>query len=337
MAFKIAYNAGHIYATPGKRLPKELDAKETREWTLNDRVARYFAAEMENYEGVELRRMDDPKGVKAIDIDERVANANAWGADFYLSIHHNAAGVIFNGGGTEVYIDATGGQSEKYAKAIYNAVIGSTGLKGNRADPLRSTSDGASLYECRATKMPAVLVEYGFMDSRVDAPIILTDAFAKNAGVATAQAIAKQAGLKRKAVVAPKPSTAPAGTLYRVQTGAYSNKANAEKQLAKVKAAGFDTYMVQVGNLYKIQVGAYSQIANANAMAAKLKAAGFDTYITTEGGKAASATTVANKSVTEIAKEVILGKWGDGAVRKQKLEAAGYNYAEVQRKVNELL
>lgn len=80
----------------------------------------------------------------------------------------------------------------------------------------------------------------------------------------------------------------PSGTLYRVQTGAYKQKANADAQLAKVKAAGFDTYMVQAGGYYKIQVGAYSKKANADAMAAKLKAAGFDTYITTEQGKPVS-------------------------------------------------
>lgn len=83
-------------------------------------------------------------------------------------------------------------------------------------------------------------------------------------------------------------SQQPSGTLYRVQTGAYKQKANADAQLAKVKAAGFDTYMVQAGGLYKIQVGAYSKKENADAMAAKLKAAGFDTYITTEQGKAVS-------------------------------------------------
>ena len=43
------------------------------------------------------------------------------------------------------------------------------------------------------------------------------------------------------------------------------------------------------------------------------------------------------KSVTTIAKEVIAGKWGNGAERKTKLEKAGYNYDEVQAKVNELL
>lgn len=43
------------------------------------------------------------------------------------------------------------------------------------------------------------------------------------------------------------------------------------------------------------------------------------------------------KSVTDIAKEVIAGEWGNGDARKQKLQAAGYNYSEVQSKVNELL
>lgn len=43
------------------------------------------------------------------------------------------------------------------------------------------------------------------------------------------------------------------------------------------------------------------------------------------------------KSVEEIANEVINGKWGNGADRKNKLTAAGYNYNEVQEKVNQLL
>ena len=43
------------------------------------------------------------------------------------------------------------------------------------------------------------------------------------------------------------------------------------------------------------------------------------------------------KSVSEIAKEVIDGKWGVGEDRKQKLTKAGYNYTAVQKKVNELL
>ena len=194
---KIAYNAGHIYATPGKRIPAQLDPKETREWTLNDRLARYFAREMEGYAGVELRRLDDPLGQKNIDIDARVAQANLWPADFYLSIHHNAAGRIFSGGGVEVYLDAPGGPSERYARRIYEEVVAATGLKGDRADPIR-TGDEAPLYETGATAMPAVLVEYGYMDSQMDVPVILSDEFARKAAKATADAIAAVAGLERK-------------------------------------------------------------------------------------------------------------------------------------------
>lgn len=42
-------------------------------------------------------------------------------------------------------------------------------------------------------------------------------------------------------------------------------------------------------------------------------------------------------STEEIAKEVIAGKWGNGVDRKVKLEAAGYNYSQVQTRVNELM
>lgn len=123
--------------------------------------------------------------------------------------------------------------------------------------------------------------------------------------------------------------------LYRVQTGAFSNKANADAMLTKVKATGFDTYMVKVDNLYKIQVGAYSNKANADAMSAKLKSAGFDTYITTESGTAV--TTSSKKSIDEIAREVIQGLWGNGQDRKDRITKASYDYSAVQKKVNELL
>lgn len=73
--------------------------------------------------------------------------------------------------------------------------------------------------------------------------------------------------------------------LYRVQVGAYSKKSNADTQLARVREAGFETYMIQVNGLYKIQVGAYSIKANADAMLSKIKQAGFDAFITTKSGE----------------------------------------------------
>lgn len=120
----------------------------------------------------------------------------------------------------------------------------------------------------------------------------------------------------------------PSGGLYRVQTGAFKSKTNADAMLAKVKAKGFDTYRVKVGDLYKIQVGAFKVKANAEAMMKKLQAAGFSAFITTEEGT--------GKSVDELAREVLQGKWGNGAERKKRLEAAGYDYAAVQKKVNQL-
>ena len=104
-----------------------------------------------------------------------------------------------------------------------------------------------------------------------------------------------------------------------------------------MKKAGFtDAFITQVDNLYKVQVGAYSVKSNADNMLAKVESKGFDAFITTVSGTPVSSTSTPKKSVTEVAKEVLAGKWGNGADRKKRLTEAGYNYSEVQAKVNEL-
>lgn len=66
------------------------------------------------------------------------------------------------------------------------------------------------------------------------------------------------------------------GRLYRVQVGAYSIKANADKMRDAVKAKGFPAFVARGDDgLYRVQVGAYSVKANAQAMLEKVKAAGF--------------------------------------------------------------
>lgn len=80
----------------------------------------------------------------------------------------------------------------------------------------------------------------------------------------------------------------PSKTLYRVQTGAFKNKSNAQTLEAKVKKAGFETCIAVIDGLYKVQVGAYSKKENANAQAVKLKAAGFDCFVTTNGSSGTS-------------------------------------------------
>ena len=92
---------------------------------------------------------------------------------------------------------------------------------------------------------------------------------------------------KRLNIITENPST---GVLYRVQTGAFTVKTNADALAAKLKAKGFDTYIVLIGGYYKVQVGAYSVKINAEAMMTKLKAAGYEAFITTNSGTAASTT-----------------------------------------------
>lgn len=60
-------------------------------------------------------------------------------------------------------------------------------------------------------------------------------------------------------------------------------------------------------------------------------------YNGTKGWIALTYTVNVGKTVDELAKEVIEGKWGNGNARKKKLTAAGYDYNTVQAKVNQIL
>ena len=98
-----------------------------------------------------------------------------------------------------------------------------------------------------------------------------------------------------------------------------SKPSNSVKALYRVRTSWDNT---------KSQIGAYSSLENAK------KACKTGYFVFDANGKVVYPV---KKSVTEIAKEVIQGKWGNGADRKNRLEKAGYNYNEVQKKVNMLL
>ena len=194
MAFKIAFCAGHYKYTAGKRIPKQLDPNETREWVINDRVADHFACAALEYEGVEILRTDDSTGENFVDIPERTAAANKWEADLYIDMHHNAGINGGAGGGVCAFSYPGSAKGREYRDSIYAAVIAAGGLKGNRAQPLQEKKFDSLRY----SHMPAVLMEYGFMDSKTDAPVILTDDYAKLVAYATMEGIAKVAGLIKK-------------------------------------------------------------------------------------------------------------------------------------------
>lgn len=83
----------------------------------------------------------------------------------------------------------------------------------------------------------------------------------------------------------------------------------------------------------KSQIGAYSVLANAKKHADK---SGYNVYDGT-GRLVYSPRNSAAKSIAVIANEVIAGKWGNGSDRKNRLTAAGYDYAAVQAEVNKIM
>ena len=118
----------------------------------------------------------------------------------------------------------------------------------------------------------------------------------------------------------------PHWTVFKAKVQSYLNSgsipttpAPATKQLYRVRKTWADA---------KSQIGAFSSLENAKK-ACKNGYAVFDS-----NGKQVYP---AKKSIDEVAREVIQGKWGNGAERKKRLTDAGYDYNEVQKRVNALM
>ena len=131
---------------------------------------------------------------------------------------------------------------------------------------------------------------------------------------------------------------------------------NGTDRKAKLEAAGYNynTVQAKVNELLGASSGSSSQTVDIDALArrvingefgngdARKKALGSNYDAVQKRvneilrGKTPSSSSN-KKSVDTLAREVIAGKWGNGATRKQKLEAAGYDYNAVQKRVNELL
>lgn len=232
----IAIDAGHGLKTAGKRCDAALDPKQTREWTLNDRIADKLQALLANYDCTTMR-VDDTTGDKDVALADRVKGANDKNADVYISIHHNAGINRGTGGGVVVYYYSTKAERKTQAQNLYNAVVKSNGLAGNRSSKVTKTK----FYVLANTEMPAFLIENGFMDSKTDVPIILTEEHATKTAQGILNFLVSEYSLKQ----IKKPTTTTATkTIYRVQCGAFSNKKNAEALKKKLTNAGFDAIIV---------------------------------------------------------------------------------------------
>lgn len=175
----IAIDAGHYKYEPGRRIPKNLYGGETREWELNRRVAEELEKLISNGSVFDFVRIDDRTGETLIGPSARASRANYNDCDYYISIHHNAGIGGGSGGGCVVLYYPTGTRAQD-AEELYECIVGKTGLVGNRYDKIVARRD---LTVLKNTKMPALLVECGFMDSATDVPVILDVRFAEKCAI----------------------------------------------------------------------------------------------------------------------------------------------------------
>jgi N-acetylmuramoyl-L-alanine amidase len=166
MAIKIYVDQGHNPVNPNAGA----EGNGLREQDITYRVGQELAALLRadpNYE-VRLSRptADTQLGTSLnSSLQARVQDANAWGADYFISLHNNAS-EITSASGTEAYVYARTGEAFPLAESIVTSVTDITGL------PDRGTIVRSGLYVLRKTAMPAVLVELGFITNPGDAALM---------------------------------------------------------------------------------------------------------------------------------------------------------------------
>lgn len=220
-AFKVFLGIGHGGKDPGAV------ANGFEEADLNLNIGLACRDELERH-GVTvlMSRTKDEND----DINEEIRECNAFKPDLAGDIHNNGGG----GDGAEVLHSIVGGKGKELAQAILDEIV-SIG-QNSRGIKTRKNSKGTDYYGfLRSTSCPAVIVECAFVDNRKDIEIIDTPEEQKKMGIAIAKGFLKCLGIEYK-----KPTT----KLYRVQVGAYSQKPNAEAMLKKLKADGYDAFIV---------------------------------------------------------------------------------------------
>lgn len=252
MSKLIALSDGHGVDTAGKRTPTLPNGQksETGKVYMNENL---FNRAVVKYLDAELKR----NGFKTLlvaptDADTplatRTALADKHNVDLYVSVHANAnTGKWGSWGGIETYTWGSG-ESLRIGKLIHAELIKGSPLKD------RGVKEGKHLYEIRVPKAPSVLVECGFMDSTNDYKYLLSDAYRKETAIEIAKGICKAYGVAYKAQPtqttqnpskpsngASKPSD---GYMYRVVTGSFADKAKAEKRIADLKKAGFESFLL---------------------------------------------------------------------------------------------
>ena len=217
---KVFIGVGHGGSDPGAV------ANGVKEKDLNLSIAKACKDELVRH-GVEVKmsRASDENDT----LSEEIKECNAFSPDLAIDIHNNAGG----GDGAEVFYHYGGGKSKTLAENILGEVVKAG--QNSRGAKIKKNSSGKDYYGfIRETSAPAVIVECAFVDNAKDLEILATEGKRKTVGQAIAKGILKTLGVEIQGE-----------RLYRVQVGAYLLKSNAEDMQKKIKAVGFDAFIVK--------------------------------------------------------------------------------------------
>lgn len=203
------------------------------------------------------------------DVNQNLRNIvnfhNNYGSGIDVSVHFNAYQTTSNPMGVEVLY--TGNGNGKIVAAELSKAIAEAGGFKNRGAKERN-----NLYFLRNTDKTSVLIEVCFCDSKRD-----TDLYRENFE-AICRAIVKTLTGASYAPSKPQPQ-APSGQFFRVVTGSYKVRANAEEQVSNVKAKGIDCFMAYEDGYFRVIAGSYRERANAVNQVALCKSKGIDAFI----------------------------------------------------------
>ena len=163
-------------------------------------------------------------------IGDETKECNVYGPDLAVDIHNNAGG----GDGGEVFYSHLGGKGKTLAENILAEIV-KVG-QNSRGIKTRVNSQGKDYYAfIRNTTCPATIVECAFVDNASDLKILATEAQKKSMGEAIAKGILKTLGVEIQSEKG----------YWKVQVGAYLYKENAVAMQKKIKAVGFDAFVVK--------------------------------------------------------------------------------------------
>lgn len=168
-------------------------------------------------------------------LTEEIKEANAFKPDVAVECHNNAGG----GDGFEVFRQTNkyANQSLKLAQLIEKRVKASG--QNSRGIKTRLNSSGTDYFGwLRQVQAPSVLCEGFFLDNAKDRADFDTAAKQKALGVAYAHGVLDYLGIQIKN------NAQQSEKIYRVQVGAYKEKANAEKLANELKSKGYPTIII---------------------------------------------------------------------------------------------